>query len=203
MEDVREQSAERIEHAATQLFADRGFDAVGVRDIARMAKVPVSAINYYFGSKEALYRECARKLTHEYIGEARERLDAGANLNDILTHYMEFGGRNSRLIKMWLDLQLSGGADAHSYANREILGPVWRLLSEALEAEGEVTVERRLGVLSFVGAVILGAVLTDDQMESLTDTKAGVVRQQWRAEILDGFVGGALPALEGLRVAAK
>lgn len=203
MDDVREQSAERIEHAATHLFAEHGFDAVGVRDIARMAKVPVSAINYYFGSKEALYRECTRKLTHEYIGEARERLDSGATLSDILAHYLDFGGRNSRLIKMWLDLQLSGEADAHAYANREILGPVWRILSEALESDGDPTVDRRLGVLSFVGAVILGAVLTDDQMESLTDTAAPAARQRWRTEILDRFGDGGFPSVEELRVAAK
>jgi len=187
MEDVREQSAERIEHAATDLFAEHGFDAVGVRDIARMAKVPVSAINYYFGSKEALYRECTRKLTHEYIAEARARLDGGGKLGEVLEHYLEFGGRNPRLIKMWLDLQLSGDADAHAYANREILGPVWRILSEALEAEGEATVDRRLGVLSFVGAVILGAILTDGQMESLTETSASRARERWREEILERF----------------
>lgn len=203
MDDVREQSAERIEHAATHLFAEHGFDAVGVRDIARMAKVPVSAINYYFGSKEALYRECTRKLTHEYIGEARERLDSGANLSDILAHYLDFGGRNSRLIKMWLDLQLSGESDSQAYANREILGPVWRVLSEALESDGDVTVDRRLGVLSFVGAVILGAVLTDDQMESLTDTTAATAREKWRTEILDRFAPGTSGLVEQLQAAAK
>lgn len=193
MQEVREQSAERIERAATDLFADHGFDAVGVRDIARTAKVPVSAINYYFGSKEALYRECTRKLTHEYLGEARERLDRGAGLAEILEHYLDFGGRNSRLIKMWLDLQLSGDAEAHAYSNREVMGPVWRVLCEALESEGHPTMDRRLGVLSFVGAVVLGAVLTDDQMESLVDVSSDTVRERWRAEILGRFAMESFP----------
>lgn len=203
MEDVREPSAERIEHAATNLFAEHGFDAVGVRDIARMARVPVSAINYYFGSKEALYRECTRKLSHEYIAEARELLDDGATFGDILAHFVDFGDRNPRLIKMWLDLQLSGDADARSYSNREILGPVWRVLLETLGAEAGATVDRRLGVLSFVGAVMLGAILTDDQMESLTATDAGDARRQWRAEILERFAGRGFPPFDALQVASK
>ncbi len=203
MEDSREQSAERIERAATDLFAEHGFDAVGVRDIARAAKVPVSAINYYFGSKEALYRECTRKLAHEYVGEAREQLDRGATLNGILEHYLDFGGRNSRLIKMWLDLQLSGESDARSYSNREILDPMWRILSEALESEGDLTVDRRLGVLSFVGAAILGVILTDDQMESLTQTEASDARGRWRSDILERFGGEVTEPFQQLQAMAK
>lgn len=203
MDDVREQSAERIEHAATHLFAEHGFAAVSVRDIARVAKVPVSAINYYFGSKEALYRECTRNLMHEYLGEAQGRLDEGGDLNDLLAHYLDFGGRNSRLIKMWLNMQLSGESDSRAYANREILGPVWRILSNAMVSDGSPTVDRRLDVLSFVGAVILGAVLTDDQMESLTETNASFARARWRTEILDRFAPGTSEPSVQVQAAAK
>ncbi|MBM4266980.1 MAG: TetR/AcrR family transcriptional regulator [Deltaproteobacteria bacterium] len=184
MADVREQSAERIEQTATKLFADRGFDAVSVRDIARAAQVPVSAINYYFGSKEALYRECARKLAQQYVAEARARLDAGEGLRGVLEHYLDFAAGNVRLIKMWLDLQLSGDADAQAYSNREILGPVSRVLLDALASSGEMSIDRRLQMLSFVGAVVLGAILTDEQMESLTETQAEAARGRWRDEIL-------------------
>jgi len=187
MSDEREQSAERIENAATELFALHGFDAVGVRDIARLAEVPVSAINYYFGSKGALYRECTRKLSREYVAEARARLDAGASLSQVLEHYVDFAGRSSRLIKVWLDLQLSGDPDARAYADREIMGPIWQILCEALEADGDAGVERRLGMLSFIGAVVLGTVLTDDQLDSLIDAPGGEVRERWRREILDRF----------------
>ena len=199
-----EQSAERIERAATELFADHGFDAVGVRDIARNAGVPVSAINYYFGSKESLYRECTRKLTREYVDEARELLDSGGDLSAILEHYVDFGAKRPRLIKMWLDLQLSGEEESYAYANREILTPVWQILSRAIEAEGGAPLDRRLGVLSFVGAVILGAILTDDQMESLTTVDAGAARDRWRDEIMERFGGlRAVAAPERLRVVAE
>lgn len=43
--------------AAAEVFAKGGFEAGSVREISRMAEVNVASINYYFGSKEGLYRE--------------------------------------------------------------------------------------------------------------------------------------------------
>ena len=43
--------------AATILFADRGLDAVSVRDITSAARTNISAVTYHFGSKEELIRE--------------------------------------------------------------------------------------------------------------------------------------------------
>ena len=43
--------------AAGDVFAADGYADGSVREIAERAKVNVASINYYFGSKEALYRE--------------------------------------------------------------------------------------------------------------------------------------------------
>ena len=50
-------SRERVLKAAAQLFADRGFKKVTVRDICRGARANVAAVNYHFGDKGGLYRE--------------------------------------------------------------------------------------------------------------------------------------------------
>ena len=47
----------RIIEAAGQLFKDKGFKGVTVRDIAKNAGVHLGALNYHFRSKDALYRE--------------------------------------------------------------------------------------------------------------------------------------------------
>lgn len=52
-----QQTKARIIEAAGQLFAERGFKAVTVRDIAAAAKTQISALNYHFRSKDELYRE--------------------------------------------------------------------------------------------------------------------------------------------------
>jgi len=48
-------SRERLLRAATGLFAERGYDATTVRDIARAAGVDAALIPRYFGSKTGLY----------------------------------------------------------------------------------------------------------------------------------------------------
>jgi AcrR family transcriptional regulator len=48
---------ERILRAAEELFMDRGFASTSLRMITARAKVNLAAVNYHFGSKEALIRE--------------------------------------------------------------------------------------------------------------------------------------------------
>ncbi len=52
----------RILETATRLFAEHGFDAVPLRDIAVAADVNGAAINYHFGSKEELIRAVYRRI---------------------------------------------------------------------------------------------------------------------------------------------
>ena len=51
------ETRERLLKAAERLFADRGFKNVTVRDICRVARANVAAVNYHFGDKLGLYRE--------------------------------------------------------------------------------------------------------------------------------------------------
>jgi len=50
----------RLLEVAAQLFAERGFNGAGVREICKQAKINISAINYHFGSKKELYLEVFR-----------------------------------------------------------------------------------------------------------------------------------------------
>jgi AcrR family transcriptional regulator len=47
-------SKRRLLDAAEQLFADKGFEAVSVRDITKLAKQNVASVNYHFGGRDAL-----------------------------------------------------------------------------------------------------------------------------------------------------
>jgi len=55
-----DQTREKILDAAEGLFTQKGFTAVGVREITGQAQVHLSAVNYYFGSKKNLYLEVFR-----------------------------------------------------------------------------------------------------------------------------------------------
>lgn len=63
---------ERLLETAERLFAERGVEAVSVRDITQAAKANLNAINYHFGTKEELITEVfTRRLLP--LGEARLR----------------------------------------------------------------------------------------------------------------------------------
>ncbi|MEE1652681.1 CerR family C-terminal domain-containing protein [Brachymonas sp. G13] len=51
-----QQSRERLLQTALRLFAEQGFSKTSTRAIAQAAGVNISAISYYFGDKQGLYR---------------------------------------------------------------------------------------------------------------------------------------------------
>lgn len=52
---------ERILDAAERLFAEHGFSGTSMRMITGLARVNLGAVNYHFGSKEALTQEVFRR----------------------------------------------------------------------------------------------------------------------------------------------
>jgi len=171
--------ATRIQDAATRLFAEHGFDGVSVRDIAQSAGVTVGSINYYFGSKDSLYEECGRRLAQNYLAEARERLEREGP-RAVLDHYAESAVRDPRLIQIWLDLQGARDPDKHGFSSREIMHPIHAFLVEAMNQLGEPTMDRRLRMLCFVGAVILRSMLTEEQLKLLTGVSGEEGQEAWR-----------------------
>jgi len=51
---------EKLLVAASDVFVEKGFRDATVADICNRAAANISAVNYYFGSKEALYQESWR-----------------------------------------------------------------------------------------------------------------------------------------------
>ena len=68
-------AAERLIEAAGPLFAEQGFEAVSTRQLARAAKVNLSAITYHFGGKERLYQAVVQRLLDD-LGPQRQALIA-------------------------------------------------------------------------------------------------------------------------------
>jgi AcrR family transcriptional regulator len=57
----------RIFNSAVSLFARKGYSAVGVREIAREARVNISMINYYFGGKVGLLKDIVNECYDKYF----------------------------------------------------------------------------------------------------------------------------------------
>jgi TetR/AcrR family transcriptional regulator, regulator of cefoperazone and chloramphenicol sensitivity len=85
---------DRLLEAGTQLFAERGFRNVTVRDICAAASANVAAINYHFAGKEGLYLEVLRTAvgimrgTTEEIARTGEGLAPEAQLENLVLVFL-------------------------------------------------------------------------------------------------------------------
>jgi AcrR family transcriptional regulator len=59
--EVHVDTREALLDAAEELFSQRGYAAVGIREIVEHAGVNIAAIKYHFGSKSDLYLETVRR----------------------------------------------------------------------------------------------------------------------------------------------
>jgi AcrR family transcriptional regulator len=107
---INQDTRERILDVAERLFMARGYEGTSMRMITGEAEVNLAAVNYHFGSKEALLREVFRRRL-EWLN--RERLRAlddleaqadGAPLKPSLVLEAFFG----TLLRMGEDESLGG-----------------------------------------------------------------------------------------------
>lgn len=66
----------RLVEATETLIAQKGFDAVSVRDITGLAKANVAAVNYHFGSREGLLAAVLEYRIKPVVVERAKRLEA-------------------------------------------------------------------------------------------------------------------------------
>ena len=65
-----EDTRRRILRAALELFGSQGFEGASTRALADRAEVNLPAIQYYFGSKEGLYRAVIQQITERVAERA-------------------------------------------------------------------------------------------------------------------------------------
>ncbi len=74
---------EKILKTAYKLFAQKGINGVGIREIATEADVNVAAINYHFGNKTALYAQTVghcMSLLRTHLEEGAKKIKSTSEL---------------------------------------------------------------------------------------------------------------------------
>ncbi|MBK1833930.1 TetR/AcrR family transcriptional regulator [Roseibacillus ishigakijimensis] len=74
----KQETQERLLDAAEELFAEKGFESVSLREITAAAGANVAAVNYHFGSKENLINAVIKR---HVLPANRERM---ARLKELL-----------------------------------------------------------------------------------------------------------------------
>ena len=89
---MQDLTRKKILNAAEELFSQQGFSNTSLRAITSRARVNLAAVNYHFGSKEALIQELFQRrlepLNQERLGRL-EALGAAPSVEDILRAYLE------------------------------------------------------------------------------------------------------------------
>lgn len=102
-----ERSRRQLLAAALDEFAAKGFAGARVGDIAESAGVNKQLINYYFGSKEGLYRE----LQHSWLDREATFADPDLALEDLIVRYLHDVLADPRLMRLLVWRGFSEGTE--------------------------------------------------------------------------------------------
>lgn len=154
--------------AATRLFADRGYAATSMRDIADTVACTKPALYYHFGCKAALFTEVIRTENERIIallqqsvaqgGTVRERMRIGMHA------YFDYLRKNPVGLRVLLraELHVEHGQPALDFRSmrQAYIDLVTKLLREGIEAgeiRSDVAIEDAMHVMA--GAVDIRAAL--------------------------------------------
>lgn len=194
-------SRANIHAAALALFADRGADAVTVRDIAKAARVSPALVLRHFGSKDGLRREIERHVLRVFddmvAATARpEAPDWGAegaarSIVDAIARSMP----PSSPVPRYLARMLLDGSPAGRRLFRNLFALSRRML-DALVAAGRAAPGRDPDVrAAFLMANDLAVMLLRAPIGEALGidplSEGGMLR--WAAELLDVYTHGIAP----------
>lgn len=178
-------SREALLAAAERLFADQGYDGASLNDIAVAAQLSRGTPNYFFGSKEQLYREVIERTfaareeaTRAAFEPVHEWCHGPSGLDDLRTalgcaaeDYMGFLARGPTFVKLIMREELSGGTSIHSRKRRSTA------MEDAFAALRAADAGRGLAAFSVEEAVLLFVSLTFAPM-SYSNTLMRAVRRE-------------------------
>ncbi|MCA2241388.1 MULTISPECIES: TetR/AcrR family transcriptional regulator [Mycobacterium] len=183
-----DETRQRIIQAARLVFSERGYDGATFQAIAARADLTRPAINHYFSSKRALYREVLNETNEFVIGAGIKKAERETTLVAQLTAFISEATRanwknpagSAFLISGVLESQrhpdLTGTDNDSVRISREFL---LRVINDAIErgeivadVEAKVLAEALLVLVCGVG-VYAGYVESPDTLLALT----GVMRR--------------------------
>jgi AcrR family transcriptional regulator len=133
---------ERIREVALRLFAQKGFPATSIRDIASEAGLAVSALYYYVGTKEELLLRIIQETIETLLRSARpiETMQAPTEQKlafMVLLHVWFHGTRSQETQVVNIEYRsLTGDAREEVLALRDSYEGIWRKIVVQGNAEG-------------------------------------------------------------------
>jgi AcrR family transcriptional regulator len=145
--------------SALELFAARGYDAVGVQEVAESAGITKPTLYHYYGSKQGLFQALLDTYYEQFIQAIRQAAayqgDLPRTLETLARAYFEFARQNPVYYRMQLAMYF---APRHSDAfqmiakcNEQQQQIVEELFLAATRNHGNMRGRHRLYASTFIG----------------------------------------------------
>ncbi len=165
---------------ALRLFAEHGYDGVGVQEIAASSGVTKPTLYYYFGSKrgllEALFAERLEGLHVALAAAAQYRRDLPFTMNEIARAVFSFARANPGLYRLYLSLWFAPNkSEAYAVAvslHARNFAVLETLFTEAARDHGNMKGRHRAYAATFLGMLNNYAALSINNFAELNDRLA-------------------------------
>lgn len=151
----------RILDCSLRLFANQGYDAVGVQEIVDAAGITKPTLYHYFGSKHGLLEALLGQYFETLIQVVRQAADYQGDLpktlNDIVTAFFEFARENPTFYRLQLALWFAPQqSEAHKVVtrwNHELHEIVEQVFVAAEKDHGNMKGRHRAYTATFEGMI--------------------------------------------------
>jgi len=151
---------EEILAAAARVFADNGFHATTIADIAKAARLSYGSVYWYFDSKEALFQVITERQEQALWAHVATAVDGAADPAATLT----------RAVRATFEFFAADPAAARLLSLERFTRDIEGLVADA-QHRGEV-VQAPPGIVAFSVATLIGALATrlasDDDVDPAT-----------------------------------
>jgi AcrR family transcriptional regulator len=138
--------------SARQAFAQRGYDGVGVREIAEGAGVTAMLVNRYFGSKEQLFAEVVADIMARPIILTQDTLHSSRGGDEMAAALVKLTAADGEPLDGFrIMLRSASNAVAADIGRKQIEAHYHKMLTRALR--GEHAAQRAALLLAFVAGV--------------------------------------------------
>ncbi|HEY0601393.1 MAG TPA: TetR/AcrR family transcriptional regulator [Herpetosiphonaceae bacterium] len=177
----------RLLESALQLFASRGYDAIGVQEVCDTAGVTKPTLYHYFGNKrgllEALVQERGGPLLAELREAAAYKGDLPRSLQGIVATYFQFFAREPALYRLlltsWLAIPENEAFQVVVAFNDEQHRLVETLFAAAIVDHGNMRGRQRTYAATFLGMINTYISLALQQYVTLDETVQRQAIQQF------------------------
>ena len=198
---------DRVLDAAERCFAERGFDAVSVREIAREAGVTLGTVSFHSGGKSALFRAVLtrrmvvlndRRMDRLQAVQANSEFRLGNLVDAYVTPFLEIASGKDPQWRAYARVVARVAADDRYFvANGPLFDPVAMAFLTEMNTLYPRTDPKILAVgFSLVVSSMLGTVARSGRVFGVGDVPAPDALHAFREQLVNFCVGGLLRMLD-------